>query len=241
MRSVSNALTLIEQLARQQPVGVSSLARSLDLPKTSVLRSLRTLEAAGWATVMATSSRWVLTEKVLQVGLAASPGLPGLREIVSEEMSRLRDRYGETVHLGVRDGDSLVVVNRLDGTRAIRTFLQLGARTPLELTASGLAILAALPDAELNGVLDVKRTGDPARLHAELKVIREVGYAVNRGLWRPDIGAIAAAIVGPSGRLVGALAVVMPLNRVDEVEQDGAGADLMRTCRALRSAAIDDL
>lgn len=55
VRSVSNALTLIEELARQQPVGVSLLARGLGLPKTSVLRTLRTLEASGWATAVTNS------------------------------------------------------------------------------------------------------------------------------------------------------------------------------------------
>lgn len=246
MRSVSNALTLIEELARQQPVGVSPLARSLDLPKSSVLRTLRTLEASGWAAVIANGPQWILTEKVLRVGLTASPGLPGLRELVLEEMTRLRDKYGETVHLGVHDSGMLVIVNRLDGTRSIRTFMELGSRAPLPETAGGIAILAAMPDDDIEAqIAELEQAGNSqvgrTQLMKAVTEARAKGYAVNRGFWRADIGALAAAVIAPQGRVVGALSIVFPLNRLEQVAEQGAGDELVRGCQLLRNAAADDL
>ncbi|MFD6105327.1 helix-turn-helix domain-containing protein, partial [Nocardia salmonicida] len=53
-------------LAVLQPVGVADLARALDLPKSSVQRSLVTLHATGWIRPAAgTPTRWVVTTKAL--------------------------------------------------------------------------------------------------------------------------------------------------------------------------------
>lgn len=61
MQVVNTALRILEAVAAQQPVGVSELARSLDLPKTTVHRGLKALEKAGWIGVgNAEPTRWVL-------------------------------------------------------------------------------------------------------------------------------------------------------------------------------------
>jgi IclR family transcriptional regulator, acetate operon repressor len=226
VRSVLTALRVIEEVSRRQPIGVSELARVLELPKTSVHRSLQTLQTAGWVRTLGTeTTRWGLTTKALTVGLAGSRET-SLRELAVAEMGHIRDATGETVHLAVPDEDELVIIARLDGTHSLRTFLPLGARAPLHATASGRAMLAAMSDDDVEGVLDrglhryTKRTlVDRRRVWREINLARKRGYATNAGEWRTDIAAIGTAIGSMTGRPFGAFAISMPFSRYQAVDR----------------------
>jgi DNA-binding IclR family transcriptional regulator len=226
VRSVLSALRILEEVSRRQPIGVSELARSLALPKTSVHRSLHTLHLAGWVRPLGTETRrWGLTTKALTVGLAGSRET-SLRELAVAEMGAIRDATGETVHLAVPDEDELVIIARMDGTHSLRTFLPLGARAPLHATASGRALLAAMPDDDVDAVLDrglhryTKRTlVDRGRVWREIKLARRRGYATNAGEWRTGIAAIGTSIAPLAGTPLAAFAISMPLSRYQAVER----------------------
>lgn len=220
VRSVLTALRILEEVSRRQPIGVSQLARAIELPKTSVHRSLQTLHKAGWLrTVGAETTRWELTTKALTVGLASSRET-SLRELAAVEMARIRDASGETVHLAVPDEWELVIIARLDGTHSLRTFLPLGARAPLHATASGRAMLAAMSDDRVDAVLDhgitrfTERTvTDRAGTWREVRLARERGYATNAAEWRDDIAAVSTAIVSANGHPLAAISISMPYSR----------------------------
>jgi IclR family transcriptional regulator, acetate operon repressor len=230
VRSVLTALRILEEVSRRQPIGVSQLARGLELPKTSVHRILQTLHQAGWVrTVGDETTRWGLTTKALTVGLASSRDT-SLREVAVAEMARIRDATGETVHLAVPDEDELVVIARLDGTHSLRTFLPLGARAPLHATASGRAMLAAMPDDDVDAVLDrginryTKRTiVDRDRVWREIRLARRRGYATNAAEWRTETGAIGTSIGSAHGRPLAGFAISMPFSRYQVVDRAGIG------------------
>jgi DNA-binding IclR family transcriptional regulator len=217
---VLTALRILEEVSRRQPIGVSELARTLELPKTSVHRSLRTLQLAGWVRALGSeTTRWGLTTKALTVGLAGSRET-SLRELAIAEMTELRDATGETVHLAVPEEHELVIIARLDGTHSLRTFLPLGARAPLHATASGRAMLAEMSDDDIDAVLDrglrryTKRTlVDRDRVWREVRLARRRGYGTNAGEWRTDIAAIGASIGSPAGKPLAAFSISMPLKR----------------------------
>lgn len=221
--SVLSTLRVLEEVAQHQPVGVSELARGLGMPKSSVQRCLVTLQHAGWLRMVDPDrSRWGVTTKPLGIGLRAA-GEEGLREVAQPFLTELRDATGETIHLAVRDGNSLVILARRDSLQAVRTFVEVGTRAPLHATSCGLAIMAKMTDAEIEGVLhgDLKRFTEttivrrPALLD-EVRRTRERGYAVNEASWwRPEVSAIGVAITGASGRPVAALAVSIPASRFE--------------------------
>jgi IclR family transcriptional regulator, acetate operon repressor len=231
VRSVLIALRILEEVSRRQPVGVSELARVLERPKTSVQRSLQTLDQAGWVrAVGGETTRWGLTAKALTVGLAGSRET-SLRDVAVTEMARIRDATGETVHLAVPDASELVIIARLDGTHSLRTFLPLGARAPLHATASGRAMLAAMPDEVVEVVLDdgisryTKRTiVDRDRVWREIRLARRRGYATNAAEWRPEIAAIGTSIGPASGQPLAGFAISMPWRRYQEVDRPAIAA-----------------
>ncbi|SDH09270.1 IclR family transcriptional regulator [Nonomuraea jiangxiensis] len=235
MQNVINALRVLEELAGRQPAGVGELARELRLPKSTVQRSLKTLYEAGWIRPAGGAvTRWQVTSKALQVGRRAELGL---RDAAMPVMEELRQRTGETIHLMVPEGDAVVLIERLETDKPLRIVLPLGIRLPLHASANGKAVLAHVlahqerPLAELPGYTDTTIT-DPAALRAELAEVLARGYADNRGEWRSDIAAVAAAVLGSDGPLA-SLSVSTPASRMSEELRAEYGSLVTQAARTL--------
>lgn len=246
IRSVLNALRTLEELSRRQPLGVSELSRALGLPKTTTHRSLQTLFEAGWIRPSEMeATKWVLTSRSLTVGLAGSVE-GNLRELALLEMTRLRDATGETIHLAIPDSPRLVIVARVDGTNSLRTFLPLGTQAPLHATASGRALLAAMPDDAVEEVLDSgleqftpSTLVDREDIRREIARTRERGYALNVSEWRADIAAIGVSIVSRARVPVAALAISMPMSRYQEIDKAPVAALAISACRRIADQLHD--
>lgn len=221
MQSVTRSLRVLESVAAHQPVGVAELARRLDLPKSTVQRSLRTLAEAGWLEpVDGEHTRWALGPAARQLNRGDNPEA-NLREAALRPMQALREETNETIHLGVPDGRFWVlVVERMDSTQAVRTFIELGTRTAIHATSTGLSMLAHAPDSWVDEVVAHGLTryspttiSDPETLRAELRRIRRRGYAVNVRQYRPQVAAVGAAVLDRHGAPVAGLCISMPDSR----------------------------
>src|SRR4051794_25755308 len=106
MGSVQTALRVLEAVSELQPVGVSDLARRLELPRSSAQRALATLGAEGWIRPLdhERSTRWVLTARALVVGSRAGGELR-LPAVARPALERLHAQTSETIHLLVQEGD----------------------------------------------------------------------------------------------------------------------------------------
>ncbi|MFI7103513.1 IclR family transcriptional regulator [Streptomyces sp. NPDC050161] len=240
MRSVLNALRVLEEVASRQPIGVGELARVLDMPKSSVQRALHTLNTAGWIRpARGEVTRWVVTTKALDVGRHASGDLD-LRDAAVPAMEELRRCTEETIHLTVREGDKMVLIERLETSKPVRISMSLGHALPLHASANGKAVLANSPsDAiaqllaqELPRYTDTTIT-DPDELTAELQRVREQGYATNNGEWRSDVGSVAAAIMGGPGEPIGSLSINIPLHRLTDASRSFYGKAVSEAARTL--------
>ncbi|SFE34234.1 IclR family transcriptional regulator [Blastococcus tunisiensis] len=220
MRSVLNAVTVLEAVAEHQPVGVSELARLVELPKTTVQRCLETLEKAGWTRHSSDPPvRWSITARVWAVAGSTSE-YATLREAALPALHRIRDTLDETVHLTALDGLDAIIIERVDSRQMVRTYTALGTATPLHGPAAGKAILAHLPDVHVAATIEAglarftdATLSDVDALEEELRRIREQGYAVNRGEWRRDIFGVGVPILGSDDRPVGSISISMPAFR----------------------------
>ncbi|WP_035839457.1 IclR family transcriptional regulator [Kitasatospora azatica] len=223
MKSVTRSLRILEAVARHQPVTVGELTKLFGLPKSTVQRTLVTLNEAGWLRAnRKDTTRWEIGARVLAVRPAALQGA-SLFAAAREPMIRLRDALNETVHLSVPDAlDGMVVVDRVDCDQAVRTFHAIGDTSPLHATAAGHAVLAHLPKSEVDefetGMLEgygEETITDPAELRAELHRVRDRGYAVNQNQYLQGVCAIAAPVLDGDGVALAALAVSLPDSRFD--------------------------
>lgn len=219
VQSARTTLTVIEEVGRKQPVGVSELARSLGLPKTTVQRSLVTLCDAGWL-ICDDGSQWSLSAKVADLGRLASGNR--LREAALPVMRRLREETAETINLMAVEGDVVRLVETLDSSLPVRIVSRIGSHAPLHASGNGKAVLALLPDEAVESYIrrglarHTPRTiTDGQALAKELRAIRRRGYAVNRGEYEPDVASVAAAVVGATAP-VGSVSVSLPAHRLND-------------------------
>lgn len=230
MKVVVTSFRVLEEVALGQPVGVSEIARRLGLPKSTVQRALETLADEHWIEQEPEGGRrWIQTPKLL--ALASRGRSTSLRELALPTMRWLLDQTNENVHLNVRQGENIVIVEKLESGHSVRVFDPLGTVVPLHASSSGKAILAWVATEELKNYMErglpaftSKTITDAGVFRAELAHIREIGYAFNRGEWRSEIRAVAAAIRDTSGAPRAAVSISAPKDRISKKDVPSLGA-----------------
>jgi len=215
MRPVQIALRLIEALSANQPAGVTELAHITGVPRSTAQRALVALHRGGWIEV-ADEGRgiWSLSLRALVAAGRATETHGALRDVAIPVMESLRRATGETVHLMVRQGASVVLVERLDGVLNVDQFRPFGSDMPIGRTVTGLVILATLKSGEVETLMSDEAGLDLKRLRRMLKDVRRQGYAVSLDADGSNAGAVAAAIAGADGRAFASIAVSGPRSRM---------------------------
>lgn len=223
LSSVTTAARLLKQFSpSRRELGVTELAGQLGVAKSTVHRLLVTLEAERLIEQNPETGRYRLGLAVFELGAAASSP-SDLHQAVLLPMSVLRVRTGETVQTAVLDGREVVYVERLESPHTLRLFLTIGQRNHAHCTGTGKCLLAHLDAAVLGRLLNgwelVARTPatitDHAELRRELKRIRSQGYAVNDHESEPGVLSMAAPIMDATGRVVAAMSVAGPADRIE--------------------------
>lgn len=222
MRSVRTTFQILEAVADNQPIGLSELARRLELPKSTVQRSLATLADLGWIRPDGRElTRWALGERVRTLSEKVDD-LGPLRAVAMPLLGELNTETLETIHLAVLESRTVRLIERLDSKYPLRLVKPIGTRSPLHASSTGKSILAHLPEAEVDAYLGgdlpsvtASTITEPDLLRAELKTIRERGYAVADEELTDGIISVAASI-RPAGRArpIAAVSVSGPSSRM---------------------------
>jgi DNA-binding IclR family transcriptional regulator len=240
-RAVDRAARLLLALASGTPrLGVSEVAELVDIPKPTVYTMLRTLERHGLVVQESEGGKYALGPAVLQLGNAYLDGSE-LRVRSANWAELLARQSAEAVWVGVLSGQNVVVVHHTFRPDDLVQILEVGAAVPWHACALGHAIVAnldeAAQDALLAGSLE-RLTGrtitEPAALKDALEKVRQRGYAVEDQEATVGDAGLAAPVYDWSGRVVGALGLVGPVERLLDDERRARLADAVRsTARAL--------
>jgi DNA-binding IclR family transcriptional regulator len=222
-RTLLRGLEVIEALSGVDAVGTgpSAIGEAIGLDRGTVSRLLRTLVSAGWVRQDVATRRYRLSSKILRLAANVRVHLD-LRVAAAPYLPRMRDQLGETVHLGVMEDLGVVYLDKLESPSSIQLVSRVGQVMPLHTTALGKAILAALPDVERDARIArmdfAPRTDrtitSAAAFREEIEITRSRGYAIDDRENEPLGACVAAAIVGPSRRPVGAISVSGPHYRI---------------------------
>jgi IclR family acetate operon transcriptional repressor len=220
-QSVRTALRVVEQLSIDGATGVSDLARRLDLPKSTVQRTLTTLRSAGWLR-QDWRSRWALTLRCATIGR----GLVREHDVVPVAgplAMELRDRTHETVRYFLVERDNFVLLGSAESDLAVRPVeAMVTGLTLLHATALGRATLATMSDDQVERLLPhplkpitPKTLTDPVALRAEIAATRLRGWGQVREDLHLDVGGVAAVAPLYDDVLV-AIGISYPLHRTTE-------------------------
>lgn len=214
MQSADRALAILAAFTEARPdVGVSALARELEIHKSTVSRLLATLEGRGL--VRRVGDRFVPGPELARLGSLATRGLallPAARPV----LALLAEETGETVNLAVREGDQARNVHQVATAHFVGLTDWTGRATPLHATANGKALLAfgsAAVPAELEALTE-RTIVVAGELAAELDRTRRRGYAVAAEELELGLNSVGAPIFDASGSCVAAVSVAGPSYRV---------------------------
>jgi IclR family pca regulon transcriptional regulator len=214
VNSLQRGLQILEAFAPERPrLRLHDLTVKTGVPKTTVLRILRTLLSLRYVRFDASSRAYFLGPKVMSLGYATLAGLD-LREISLPYLEELSHQTQQNVNLGILDETEVVYIERITVKHLIRTDHSVGSRVNLHSTAIGRAILANLPPehseeivkkivAERIPLRQLAKT--PAEFRDLLKEVRRRGYALNNEEFIPGIRAIGAPIFNSQGTVEGAI------------------------------------
>ena len=216
-QSIERGLAILSSFKPTRPlIGVSELAREVELGRSTTHRYVATLKSLGYLEQDPVTRKYRLGPRVIDLGFSAINSME-LRAISAPYLQRLSDETGYTANMSILDDTDIIYIERCrsakKGPREIELDLHVGSRLPAYCTAMGKVLLAYLPDEDRDARLDrvqLKPHGpntvtDRAALVAELEEVRATGIAVNNEEITYGIRAIAAPVRGRSGNVVAAV------------------------------------
>jgi len=221
-------------------LGITEIARRVQLPKSTVHRMLDGLVRGGLVDHDKAGGRYRLGPRAAQLGLLALR-VPDIRAIAQPLMNELWTETQETITLSMLLGHERTYLSQIESPYTVRMSVTIGGRFPLYAGASGRAILAQFPPDELDHYLESVRL-DPLTTHTivEPQKLREVlaadrgrGYTYSGGERDVAAAAVAVALIGADDRAYGALSICGPVSRFEP-------SSIMRYGERLVRAAAND-
>ena len=240
VKSATRTLDIIEYVvAHNRPLVAQEIAVALGIPVSSLSYLLGTLVERGY---LAREGRRYSAGPGLQ-RLQASPGGFSLAERAAPLVRTLRVQLNETTSFFVRSEWDVEAIVTETSEQALRYAVPTGTRLPMHALASGKALLAALPDDELDRYFaETERqrfTADTVTaekaLRRQIAEIRRTGFAVTDEEFSLGIRGVGR-VVTIGGEPVGALSVAVPKARFDEAVQRRVLDMLERTAGLLETA-----
>ncbi|MEM9012786.1 MAG: IclR family transcriptional regulator [Pseudomonadota bacterium] len=215
MSTVDKALTLLRHFSVQRAeLGLSELARLAGYDKTTTLRCMTALERNGFVEQDARSRKYRLGLAPLNLAQIREQSFP-MRSVIRRHVEDLARSLGETAHGTLLMAGEPMTVAISAPARALFVHVDPSGVLPWHATASGIAIMAFLPEATRTEILE-GRPLEPftahtpksrAKVEALIGTCREEGLARARATYEDDVIGTAAPIFGPAGTSIGAVAV----------------------------------
>ena len=253
--AADQTLRILGLLARSRgPLPASMIAAQLDLPRSTVYHLLAALQEHGFVMHLPEERRYGLGIAAFELSSAYARQEP-MSRIGRPLLTALVDRVRMSGHLAVPHGRDVlyIVEERAQGAPSLVTGVDV--RLPMQLTASGRAILAALPRAQVRALFpdrdafvhrhdvadDSRNTGIErySQLRAVLDATVTRGFALERGSVTPGFSSVAVPVLDHRGWPVAAIAVTF---RDEDVPEDrfaeftgGLAAEVRSIAEALSS------
>jgi IclR family KDG regulon transcriptional repressor len=218
--TLGKGLDVMEALAEVEEISLTELAAKLKASNATLFRILATLVHRGYVEKLPVTGRYRLSLRNWQLG-ARALGRVALRDVALEPMRALAARINESPHLGVLDGDGVVIVEKVECNQPVRVDTYVGQRAPAHCSALGKIILAFASAETIDTAWQPQRHTrntviERDAFDRELAKVRRQGYAINRGEWRDGVCAVAIPLTDHTGKVSAGLSLTVPTVRFDD-------------------------
>ena len=245
--AATRTLRVLRFLATQpHPVPLETIARACELPRSTAYHLVNAMIAEGFVVHLPDDRAYGLGLAAFEVGSGFNRQEP-LQRIARRPLAALVDRTGYGGHLAVPHGRDVLYVleERAPGRPPLVT--DVGVRLPAHLTATGRAILMALPSGQVRALFPdptafVDRLGTGPRTLSALRTLlseaRQRGYAVEQGEISAGLGSVAAPVLDHNGHPVAGLGVTFPSDPADRATSPEEAAQAVLSTAATLSRRL---
>lgn len=236
VQSVDRALTILEVLSdHSEGLGVTDISDKVGLHKSTVYRLLSTLIYKGYVIQDSESNKYRISLKLFELGnkrIEDTNLLSASRPYTKE----LMEKVNEVVHLVIREGNEIIYVDKVEADNTIQMVSNIGKRSPVYCTAVGKAILAQLPEEEVEKIWNTSKIERLTEhtiikledMKRELKTVKEKGYAIDNEENEIGVRCIGAPIFNRFGEVEGAISISGPTLRVTEEKLEEFSREIIK-------------
>ena len=237
INSVEKTMKTLELLAEKGELSVAEAATYLGMNRSTCHRFLATLKELGYV-IQNTLSHYKLSFRIFELGMKVANNLE-VRQNARPYMKELSTLFNETVNLGYWNQKEIIHIDKIDSLEILRIDPGIGSRVPAYCTALGKAILAFLPEEELNIFL----TSVPLKaitpntittkeeIIKELEKIRKQGFAVDHEELCIGLRCVASPVFDYTGYPSYSVSVAGPSSRINKEKVTIIKKEIRRVCR----------
>ncbi|MGI9365342.1 MAG: IclR family transcriptional regulator [Rhizobiaceae bacterium] len=221
--TLGKALEVLDVIAQaDSPPRFTDLLGLVEQPRGTLHRQLSNLIAEGLVDINADHS-YVPGIRLLKLS-AKSWSKNSFRVLAEPHVRNLHELTGETVHLGLLNGQEVIYLDKIESKQTVRMHSQVGNASPLYCTGVGKAMLALLPQDQcvelISQIKYIRHTEHtlytPELLRADIEKIRASGIAYDREEHEPGIRCVAAGVRSLETGIIAGISVTGPAFRIDE-------------------------
>lgn len=245
IQSVDHALELLDLFAQRRRLTIGEAAKHLDVAPSTASRLVAMLQAHGYVGREADSRAYVVGTKLRDVGIAAVRELD-IRPQVHPYLEALSAETGETVQIGILQGQTIVFLDCVEGWHSLRVSSRVGELMPAHSLSTGKALLAELPSHEFLALyprealqrMTRRTTTSRSLLQRELAAVLKRGYATSFGESVEDISTVAASVRDAIGRVRCAVSIAAPASRLTPKNVGKYAALVRQSGRAIAASLL---
>lgn len=219
IKSIETTFTIVESMKELDGGRITDIAANAGVSKSTVHKHLATLCEHGY--VVKDGKTYSLGFAFLNVGGYARAEFLGTN-IIKPKMQDLADKTGETAQFMTEQNGRAFVLYREAGQQSVPSRTRTGKRMYMHQTASGKAILSALPDERVHKIIDKhglpqateSTITDRDELLKELAEISETGVSYSYSEATKGLYAVGTPVITPDNTVLGACAVSGPSHRM---------------------------
>jgi len=248
INSIDRALDILLLLQQEgREMGVTQISSALGIYKSTVHRTLATLEGKGFVQQNPDNGKYWLGIRLYSLGMLIRERLP-LKNIAYPYAKELSERFDEVVHISILDKNALaypkhIIIDKIQGRQQVLSLTPpVGSSAACHSAAVGKCLIAFSPRSYLQRFI-----GNPLpaytdrticnwdKLLAELETIRRRGYAVDDEELELGLTCVAGPILDRHSGIIAALSLSGPTTRV-RARFEEIVAEVMRTTRAISAS-----
>jgi IclR family transcriptional regulator, acetate operon repressor len=240
IESVDNALRLLLMFRDRGEIRLSEAREALGVAQSTAHRLMAMLAYHDFVRQDPGSRAYRAGPALIDVGLSVVRAMD-IRAIARPHLEALMQEVGETIHLAMLEGAGARFLDAVESEHALRVAGRTGRVLPAHATSVGKALLAALPEDEIDRIYPAaalpaqttRTITTKAALKTELQRVRKRGYASNAGESEDGVSSIGVAVLNSSGRPVAAVSVAAPVSRMSASMARQVAVPLAETARQI--------